>query len=178
MHVLTVVFVLLTFIFYLLYFFSESVVYYSAFVTFLTFSYHFIMRLVVGFFTRFIPKNLLNPTNKWFIPKKFEKKIYKFLKVKKWKGNIPAYYPDAFSVENHSLDEISVTMCGAEATHEIIIIFSFFSILFSLKFGVPVVFVITSFLAAAVDSVFVVVQRYNRPRILRLIKSNLSKDKK
>ena len=57
----------------------------TVFVTFLTFSYHFLMRLTVGFFTGFIPDKLLNPENKWFSPKKSEKKIYKVLKVKKWK---------------------------------------------------------------------------------------------
>ncbi len=175
MHILTVAFVLLTVVFYAVYFFTESIAAYSVFVTFFTFSYHFLMRLTVGFFTGFIPDKLLNPENKWFSPKKSEKKIYKVLKVKKWKGSVPAYYPDAFDVEKHSLKEISVTMCGAELTHEIIVLFSFVPVLFSLKFGVPVVFIITSVLAAMTDSVFIIVQRYNRPRILRLIKSNSAK---
>lgn len=177
MHILTVVFVLLTVVFYMIYSYNESVVIFSVFVTFLTFSYHFIMRLIVGFLTRFIPEKTMNPENKWFSPKKFEKKIYKLLKVKKWKGNIPAYYPEAFDVEKYSLREIAVTMCGAEVTHEIIALFSFVPILFSLKFGVSVVFIITSVFAAAVDSVFIIVQRYNRPRIIRLMKSNSAKTK-
>ena len=175
MHILTVAFVLLTVVFYAVYFFTESVAAYSVFVTFLTFSYHFLMRLTVGFFTGFIPDKLLNPENKWFSPKKSEKKIYKILKVKKWKGSVPAYYHDAFNVEKHSLKEISVSMCVAELTHEIIVVFSFVPILFSLKFGEPAVFIITSFVAAGVDMIFVVVQRYNRPRILRLIELKRNK---
>ena len=170
MHVLTAVFVLFTVVFMVISKLFNSVVIFSLFVTFLTFSYHFVMRLLVGFGTRFFPERLRNCTNFWFKPKKFENKIYKFLKVKKWKGKVPAYYPESFSVEKHTLDEIAATMCGAEITHEIIVVFSFIPILFSLKFGVPAVFIITSCFAAAIDMVFVIIQRYNRPRILRLIK--------
>lgn len=175
MHITAFSFAFLTLIFYVLDCFYSNSVLFSLYVTFLTFTYHFVMRLVVGFFTRCFPERLSNGENFWFRPRKAERKIYAFLKVKKWKKYIPAYNPEAFSVEKHSLEEISSTLCGAEITHEIIAAFSFVPILFSLKFGVPAVFVITSFIAAAVDMVFVVVQRYNRPRILRLI--NMSEKK-
>lgn len=170
MLISTSVFLLLMVSFYVLYRFTENVVFYSLFVTFLTFSYHFVMRLTIGLVSRFFPEKLTVPDNRWFSPKKFERKIYKFLNVKKWKGHVPAYFPEAFSLEKHSLEQISKTMCGAELTHEIIFVFSFVPIAFSLEFGVPLVFVITSFLAAAVDSVFIIVQRYNRPRIMKLMK--------
>lgn len=170
MLILTPVFLALTLSFCFLYRFTENVVFYSLFVTFFTFSYHFVMRLAVGLISRIFPKKFIVPDNKWFSPKKCERKIYKFLNVKKWKEHIPAYYPEAFSLEKYSLEQISKTMCGAELTHEIIVVFSFVPILFSLEFGEPLVFVVTSFLAAAVDSVFIIVQRYNRPRILKLIK--------
>ena len=174
MLISTPLFLFFTVSFYTFYHFSKSVVFYSRFVSFFTISYHFVMRLAVGLISRAFPENLTVPDNKWFSPKKFERKIYKFLSVKKWKGHIPAYYPEAFSVEKHSLEEISKTMCGAELTHEIIFVLSFVPIFFSLEFGVPLVFVITSFFAAEVDSVFIIVLRYNRPRILKLMK--LKKD--
>lgn len=174
MLISTPLFLFLTVSFYAFYHFTKSVVFYSLFVTFFTISYHFVMRLAVGLISRFFPEKLTVPDNRWFSPKKFERKIYKFLNVKKWKGHVPAYFPEAFSVEKHSLEEISKTMCGAELTHEIIFVLSFIPIFFSLEFGVPLVFVLTSFFAAAVDSVFIIVQRYNRPRILKLMK--LKKD--
>lgn len=174
MLISTPLFLFLTVSFYAFYHFTKSVVFYSLFVTFLTISYHFVMRLAVGLISRAFPEKLMVPDNRWFSPKKFERKIYKFLNVKKWKGHVPAYFPEAFSVEKHSLEEISKTMCGAELTHEIIFVLSFIPIFFSLEFGVPLVFVLTSFFAAAVDSVFIIVQRYNRPRILKLMK--LKKD--
>ena len=60
-------------------------------------------------------------------------------------------------------------MCEAEITHEIIALFSFVPILFSLKIGELAVFIITSLIAAGIDMIFVIVQRFNRPRIIRLM---------
>ena len=53
--------------------------------------------------------------------------------------------------------------------HEGIIVLSFAPILASLAFGATWVFVLTSVLAACYDMLFVVMQRYNRPRILRVM---------
>ncbi len=175
MHISAFSFALLTLSFYVLNYFYSNTVCFSLYVTFLTFTYHFFMRLFVGFFTRFLLERICNCESFWFRPKKAEKKIYSFLKVKKWKKFIPTYDTEAFSVEKRSFEEILLSMCIAEITHEIIVLFSFVPILFSLSFGVPAVFIITSFAAAGVDMIFVIVQRYNRPRVLRLIK--LTKNK-
>ena len=61
-------------------------------------------------------------------------------------------------------------MCGAEVVHEIIMVLSFIPLLFAIPFGVFPVFFITSVIASLVDFVFVIVQRYNRPRIIKLIR--------
>lgn len=169
MHISAFSFVLLTLVFYFLNRFYSNSALLSLYVTFLTFAYHLVMRLLVGFFTGFIPERFLDGKNFWFRPKKSESKIYSLLKVKKWKKHIPAYQPEAFSLEKHTLKEISASMCAAEITHEIIVLFSFVPILFSLKYGEIFVFIITSVIAAGVDTVFIIVQRYNRPRLLRLI---------
>jgi len=50
-----------------------------------------------------------------------------------------------------------------------ITVLSFIPLLFSIWFGSAGVFLITSCLAALLDAAFVMVQRYNRPRLLRLI---------
>lgn len=171
MHTLTVLFVLCTVSAYLIYHLTENTGVYSAFVTFLTFSYHFIMRLIVGSLIYFVPTRLLKYDNAWFKVKRFERKIYSFLRVKKWKGFMPTYNPDSFSLKDNSPEKIAVTMCSAELCHEIIIAFSFVPISFSLKFGVLPVFVATSILAAMIDLMFVIIQRFNRPRIIRLIQS-------
>ena len=98
-----------------------------------------------------------------------KKKLYKKLNVKQWKSKVPAWSPESFETKHHTLNEIVQAMCNAEVVHELIIVFSFVPILFSLKYGVPLVFIITSIIAALTDSVFVIIQRYNRPRIVKLI---------
>lgn len=168
MHILAAVFPILTVSFAILYELSDSAVAYSLAVTFFTFAYHFIMRLCVGKLSSFLPEPNLNV--KWYVLKSFEKKLYKRLNVKKWKDYIPTYYPDAFLLDKNAPEDILKTMCNAERVHEIIMILSFVPVLFSICFGEFLVFFITSIIASLVDSVFVIVQRYNRPRILKLIR--------
>lgn len=69
----------------------------------------------------------------------------------------------------YSWDEIAQASCQAELVHEAIILLSFVPIVFSTWFGVTTVFIITSALAALFDMTFVIIQRYSRPRIIRLI---------
>ena len=168
MHRLTIVFAVITIISIILYKYTDSVFVYSLGVTFFTFLYHFVMRLMVGLFCdKFVRPN---PESKWFSQRTFEKKLYKFLKVKKWKEYVPTYYPEAFDIEKNSPEKLEQSMCGAEIVHEIIMILSFIPLLFAISFGVFPVFFTTSVFASLVDSVFVIVQRYNRPRIIKLIR--------
>ena len=139
-------------------------------ITFATFSYHFLMRLAVGTMVDIIFENRMDYNKFWFSPRSFEGKLYEVLKVKKWKKYVPTYDPDTFSAKEHSLEELAQATCQSEIIHEIIVVLSFIPILFSIPFGALVVFLITSILAALFDCIFVVLQRYNRPRILSLIK--------
>ncbi len=168
-YTLTVISVLLFAMFYAVFKFTQNDIAQILYITFMTFSYHFVMRLVVGLGIGKVHKKEFDYHAKWFQPKKFEKKLYKKLKVKKWKTHIPAWSPESFETKHHTLQEIVAAMCNAEVVHEIIIVLSFVPVLFSLEYGVPTVFIITSIFAAMVDSVFVIVQRYNRPRIIKLI---------
>ena len=89
---------------------------------------------------------------------------------------MPTYQPELFSPKEHTWDEIAQAMCQAELVHEIIIVLSFVPILAAIPFGALFVFVITSVLAACYDAMFVIMQRYNRPRILKLIKKTEKTD--
>ena len=53
--------------------------------------------------------------------------------------------------------------------HEIIIVLSFLPVGLAFWFRPAGVFLATSFLSALVDSLFVIMQRYNRPRLLKLV---------
>lgn len=83
---------------------------------------------------------------------------------------MPTYRPQDFSPKEHSWHEIAQTMCQSEVGHELIIGFSFLPIIASKWFGAFVVFVITSVISAGFDLIFVMMQRYNRDRIQRLIR--------
>ncbi len=137
-------------------------------VTFGTMLYHFAMRLFVGKAVG----HRFNCNNFWFRQKSFEKKLYKILRVKQWKKIMPTYNPDTYSTKNYSLQEIANTMCRNEIIHEIIAVLSFVPILFSLFADTLAVFIATSVAGCLIDLIFVVMQRYNRPRIIRLIERN------
>ena len=138
-------------------------------ITFCTALYHFAMRLMVGIICNKFIEPKLNYNSEWFKEKKFEKKLYKFLKVKKWKKFAPTYSPESFSLKDNSKEDIIRTMCGAEVVHEIIIVLSFLPLLVSVQLNSVTEFIITSVIAALVDSVFVIIQRFNRPRVKKLL---------
>lgn len=137
----------------------------SVAITLLTTFYHFAMRLLVG---GVIP-NHFDFRSRWFQPKPFEAGLYKALKVKAWKAHMPTYDPRLFSLAENTPQQLIANMCQAEVVHEVIILCSFLPLLFTVFWGSFPVFFITSILAAGVDALFVMLQRYNRPRILRLL---------
>ena len=139
---------------------------FTLFISFFTTFFHFSMRLIVG---ALVP-NRFDPNAKWFQPSKWETAFYKKLKLKHWKDHMPTYNPALFSLENNSLEQIAKNMCQAEVVHEVIILCSFLPMLFIIPWGEFWVFFITSVAAALFDGVFVMLQRYNRPRILKLLK--------
>ena len=149
--------------------FYKSSLLFSLAITFGVTFYHFAMRLVVGFSVDRIFKNGINYNNQWFSQKKFEQHLYKKLHVHKWKENIPSFDPEQFDIEKRTFGEIISSMCVAEIVHEVIFVFSFLPIFLSIPFGEFWIFFITSVLSAAFDLIFVIIQRYNRPRVMRLL---------
>lgn len=138
-------------------------------ITFGTCFYHFAMRLLVGYTVDGVMRNHADYKKSWYQLRSFETHLYKALRVKKWKGNMPTYDPACFDPKLHSWDEIAQAMCQAEIVHEVIVVFSFIPLLFAIPFGSFGVFAITSLLAACYDLSFVIMQRFNRPRILKLL---------
>ncbi|MDO4286803.1 MAG: hypothetical protein Q4C40_03675 [Eubacteriales bacterium] len=137
-------------------------------ITFGTTAYHFCMRFAVGYFVNKNMNNRADYTKRRYQLLPFEKKLYRVLHVKQWKNHMPTYDPGLFSPKLHSWDEIAQAMCQAETVHEIIVLFSFFPIVFAIWFGTLPVFVCTSFAAAIFDGMLVIMQRYNRPRVIQL----------
>lgn len=141
-------------------------------ITFGTIAYHFAMRLIVGYAVNAIFKNRMDYTKPWFRERRIERKLYRALGVKNWKKHIPSYNPENFDLSRRSVKEIIEVTCQAEVVHEIIMPCSLLPIAASALFGDLAVFLITSVIAFLIDGVFVVLQRYNRPRLMRLIRED------
>lgn len=150
--------------------YTSGSVLFSLAITFGTVFYHFAMRLAVGFGINSRLHNHVDYTKKWFREKPFEKKLYETLQVKKWKTHMPSFSPEEFHLKNRSVEELIQVTCQSEIVHEVNMLLSFVPLLFSVWFGSMGVFLITSCGAALFDSLFVIMQRYNRPRLMRLMR--------
>ena len=165
MYIITALTALFTGVSACLYVSTEQSFWMSVAITFGTSFYHFGMRLLVG---SLVP-NCFQGSGRWFRQHPWEQKLYAMLRVKHWKKLLPAYDPTLFSLQEHSMEQIACHMCQAEVVHEIIVLCSFLPLLFALLFGEFWIFLITSILAAAFDLLFVIMQRYNRPRLFRIL---------
>lgn len=132
-----------------------------------TIAYHFVMRLMVGLAFHATMRNKADYRKRWYQVSKREMAVYEKLKVKQWKRRMPTYDPALFRL--HTWEEIVQAMCQAELVHETIAVLSFLPILAGIWFGEYPVFIVTSVLSAACDMVFVIMQRYNRQRVTKLL---------
>ena len=152
------------------YYLTKNGVLFSLAITCGTIFYHLAVRLTVGLLIDAKYHNQMDYTKKWFCERSFERNLYKKLQVKEWKKRLPTFTPENFSLKQHSIAEIVQTTCQSEIVHEVNMVLSFVPVLFSIWFGSLGVFLITSCLAFLFDSIFVIIQRYNRPRLIRLIR--------
>ena len=137
--------------------------------------YHLWLRLIMGNITKLFK---LSYKMKWFKQRRFEKPLYEFLMVKKWKKKALTYNPELFSLKNCSFEQIAYTMTKAETDHWINELISLSSLLFALVWGRFPIFLITCIAAMLFDGQFIIIQRYNRPRILKLADKKHEKGKK
>ncbi len=141
-------------------------------VTAFTTMYHLGMRILFGKLT---PHFGIRYTHPWFRERRFERGLYRFLRVRKWKEKVLTYDPAAFTMKNNSLEDIAYTMSKAETDHWINELISLSTLLFPLIWGEAWIFVITAVAAMLFDAQFIVVQRYNRPVVLRVIERRRKK---
>lgn len=137
-------------------------------ITAFTIMYHFWVRIIMGNVSKLFT-NYINYNQWWFRERKFEKGFYKVLRVKDWKGKALTYNPESFSLKEHSLEEIANTMSKSEVDHWINEVISLSTILFAIPWGALRIFLITAMAAMIFDSQFIIIQRYNRPRIVRIL---------
>ncbi len=147
-------------------------VFLTLFITFATFLYHLAVRLVVGGILNRLTESGVDYKSAWFRQSRFEAGLYRRLKVHKWKLRLPTYVPEKFSLKENTPEQVAANMCCAELVHEVNVVVSFvpipLSIIIPALRDTIVVFVLTSVAAALFDLLFVIIQRYNRPRLLRM----------
>lgn len=143
---------------------------YSLAITFGTFFYHMAMRLIVGGLIHTCKHNRFDYRKGWFQPLPFEAAFYRAIRIRAWKKKIPTFESAFFDVQQQSLENIIMATCQAESVHEVIVVLSFLPLFAAIPFGAFAAFLITSLAAATVDMIFVLLQRYNRPRLMRLMK--------
>ena len=135
-----------------------------------TIAYHLLMRALVAIVVTLVMRNRANPHKAWFRERRFEAPLFRWLKLRRWKFRVPTYAPELFDLSKHTPSEVLGAMCQAEVVHEVIIPLSFVPIAFAQWFGALPVFMLTSIGAAACDVLLVLLQRYNRPRMMRYAK--------
>lgn len=165
---ISVIALLLTIFVYVLYRITDYRILFPFIITFGTITYHFVIRLMVGVVVDLIMHNKADYKKEWYQVSDFEMKLYKKLKVKKWKNKMPTFNADTFDISKHSWEEIIQATCQSELVHEIDVIFSFLPVVASIWFDSFWVFLITSTLGAVFDLMFVFMQRFNRTRILKM----------
>lgn len=179
MHSVIAITLMLSIICFTLYYcdiYKNNVVLWTG-ITAFTIMYHFWVRIIMGNFTKLF-KKYINYKQWLFKERKFEKKLYKKLKVKEWKGNALTYNPETFSLKKHSLKDIANTMAKSEVDHWINEAISISTIFFSLIWGQFWIFFISAIFAMLFDSQFIIIQRYNRPRIVKLMEKKQQKEAK
>ena len=162
---ITIIISLSCFTLYYFNFYKNDVILWSG-ITAFTILYHFWLRIIMGNVNKLFK---ISYKQKWFKELPFEKNLYAFLRVKKWKDKALTYDPDSFSLQKHSLEEIANTMAKSEADHWVNEIISISTIFFSFIWGQLWIFLLTAILAMIFDFQIIIIQRFNRPNVVRLI---------
>lgn len=146
-------------------------------ITAFTIMYHFWGRIIMGNVTKLF-KKYINYNQWWFKEKSFEKQLYKILCVKKWKKKALTYNPELFLLKENSLEDVASTMTKVELDHWVNEVISLTTLLFPLLWGEFWIFLITAIIAMLFDGQFIVIQRYNRPRVVSILEKRKLEMKK
>ncbi len=112
-------------------------------------------------------KNFLNFW--WFRQKSWEKKFYDFIKVKKWKDSAFTYDKNLYSSKDFSKEKLILNITQSEIVHEVIFFLSFYPLKLAKYFGHLPLLIFLCVLCAVSNLPFIFIQRFNRPRFLRIL---------
>lgn len=146
---------------------NSLVVFWIGMVTF-TIMYHFWVRIIMGNVLKLFKKHITYKQY-FFKEKKFEKKFYDLIKVKSWKDKVLTYAPQEFDLKENPLETVANNMAKAELDHWINSLISISTISFGFISNVFWPFIVSAIFAMAFETQFIVLQRYNRPRVVKII---------
>ena len=131
--------------------------------------------ILFNFLDKFFPKKWYSENNKIFNERKFERKFYEKIGLKRWKNNVPQFLKiDDINKTKEKVDKeylehfISETRRG-EFMHFIDILFAYIAAIFLpwrffLRYTLPILVVWTIF-----NLISIWIQRYNRPRLKKAL---------
>lgn len=152
---------------------ESKVILWVGIVTF-TIMYHFWVRIIMGNVLKLFKKNITYKQS-FFKEKKFEKKIYNTIHVKDWKDKVLTYAPAEFDLKENSLETVANNMAKAELDHWINSLISISTIFFGLIWDAYLPFIISAIFAMVFETQFIILQRYNRPRVVKLLERETKK---
>ncbi len=143
-------------------------------IVFFMIMYHLWVRIILGWITR---RFKISYKSAFFRELPFERRLYRAMNVRNWKVKKLTYSPDSFVINPDSMESLANSMSKAETDHWINQLISVSSIFFFLIWGCFWGFFISAICAMLFDAQFIVLQRYNRPRALRVMERMRKKEK-
>lgn len=131
--------------------------------------YHFFMRLVVGIYIDKVKQNRADITRSWYRIRPWETVFYQRIGVKNWKDKMPTSFPEYYDLRKHTPLELAQVTCQSEIIHEVNVLISAGALLGAVPFGMFPAFFLSSLAAGCFDMIFVMMQRYNRSRLMPLV---------
>ena len=139
--------------------------------------FEYLILAIVSIISRTLPKKLFNFNRRLYRERKFERKLFKMIKVKKWKHLIPEMGEVLVGFSKNKISnpkdpsyiaKFIEETCYAEFIHFNAIIFSFgILLIFPAKYTFCVTLPICIF-ASLLHMLPIIVQRYNRPKLVML----------
>lgn len=135
--------------------------------------YQLSVRIVISIYYRHVHNWPWNPHSFWFRERAWEKPLYRALRVKRWKDFLPTNRPGDFDIRTTDIAGILNNSCRAEAVHATNNAAGYLPLLLTClmtrqrQYLSIALFIAVGFGIA--DSILALIQRYNRPRLLRLL---------
>ena len=132
-------------------------------------AYHAGMRILVSNTWNSVLHNHADYRRAWFHVRPEEYHLYQKLQVRRWKNKMPTHDPESFNVKTHTWDEIAQTTCQSELVHETNFALSLVPVFFVPAGGVRWFTAAAGVTGMLADSIFIIMQRFNRGRIVKMI---------